>query len=67
MVIGIYTLCYVTPLYILFFLIIFGEKELYTELNLKCYSIAYLIGFIIKYFNAVNLLKNDEKPINKGF
>lgn len=57
MIVGFYTLAYVTPLYLLFYLIIFQNTELSSEISLKCYSISYLIGFVINYINAVNLLK----------
>ena len=50
-VIGTYTFVYVTPLYILFYLIIFKNVELLDEISLKYYSIAYLIGFVINYLN----------------
>jgi putative flippase GtrA len=67
MVVGFFTLVYVTPLYLLFYLIIFQNTELLSEISVKSYSIAYLIGFIINYINTMNLLKKDEKTINKGF
>ena len=67
MVIGFFTLVYVTPLYILFYLIIFQNLELSNEISIKCYSISYLIGFIINYVVAVNSLKKDEKQVDKGF
>jgi hypothetical protein len=66
MVVGFFTLAYVTPLYILFYLIIFQNVELSSEISIKCYSISYLIGFVINYINAVNLLKKDEKAVDKG-
>jgi hypothetical protein len=66
-VIGFFTLAYVTPLYILFYLIIFKNLELLNEISIKYYSISYLIGFTINYVVAVNSLKKDEKQVNKGF
>lgn len=65
-VVGFFTLAYVTPLYILFYLIIFQNLELSSEISIKCYAIAYLIGFVINYINVSNLLKKDEKAVNKG-
>ena len=62
-VIAFFTLVYVTPLYILFYLIIFQNLELSSEISVKCYSIAYCIGFVINYVNVVNPLKKEEKPI----
>jgi hypothetical protein len=66
MVIGFFTLVYVTPLYILFYLIIFQNLELSNEISIKCYSISYLIGFVINYIYATNSLKKDEKQVDKG-
>jgi len=65
-IVGFYTLAYVTPLYILFYLIIFQNLELSSEISIKCFSIAYLIGFVINYINVSSLLKKDEKQVNKG-
>jgi hypothetical protein len=66
-VVGFFTFAYVTPLYLLFYLIIFQDTELLSEISVKCYSIAYLVGFVINYINTMNLLKKDEKPVDKGF
>jgi hypothetical protein len=65
-VVGFFTLAYVTPLYILFYLIIFQNLELSSEISIKCYSIAYLIGFVINYINTTSLLEKDKKAVNKG-
>jgi hypothetical protein len=65
-VVGFFTLAYVTPLYILFYLIIFQNLELSSEISIKCYSIAYLIGFVINYINTTSLLEKGEKAVNKG-
>ena len=65
-VIGFFTLAYVTPLYIFFYLIIFQNLELSSEISIKCYIISYLIGFVINYINVVSLDKKDENPSNKG-
>ena len=62
-VIGFFTFVYVTPLYILFYLIIFQNLELLSEISVKSYAIAYCIGFVINYVNVVNPLKKEEKPI----
>jgi len=66
-VVGFFTIAYVTPLYLLFYMIIFQNTELLSEISIKCYSIAYLIGFVINYMNVVGTVKKDKKPINKGF
>jgi hypothetical protein len=63
-VIGTYTFIYVTPLYILFYLIIFKNVELLDEISLKYYSIAYLIGFVINYLNIKNSVEKEENQSN---
>ena len=63
-VIGTYTFVYVTPLYILFYLIIFKNVELLDEISLKYYSIAYLIGFVINYLNIKNSVEKEENQSN---
>lgn len=67
MVIGFFTLVYVTPLYILFYLIIFQNLELSNEISIKCYSISYLIAFVSNYIYATSSSKKDEKQVDKGF
>ena len=66
-VVGLFSFFYVTPLYLLFYLIIFQNVELLSEISMKSYAIAYLIGFCLMYFNTMNEVKKDEKPVNKGF
>ena len=63
-VIGTYTFIYVSPLYILFYLIIFKNVELLDEISLKYYSIAYLIGFVINYLNIKNSVEKEENQSN---
>ena len=65
-VVGIFTFFYVTPLYILFYLIIFQDTEMWSEIGTRFYVISYLIGFVINYINVATLLKKDEKPMDKG-
>jgi hypothetical protein len=65
-VVGMFTFFYVTPLYILFYLIIFQDTELWSEIGTRFYLISYLIGFVINYINIANGLKKDEKAVNKG-
>ena len=65
-VVGFFTLAYVTPLYILFYLIIFQNLELSSEISIKCYSIAYLIGFVINYVHTQSALKKDQKSEKQG-
>ena len=66
MVIGFFTLVYVTPLYMLFYLIIFQNLELSNEISVKCYSISYLIAFVSNYIYATSPSKKDEKQVEKG-
>jgi DMSO/TMAO reductase YedYZ heme-binding membrane subunit len=65
-IVGIFTFFYITPLYILFYLIIFQDTELWSEIGTRFYLISYLIGFVINYINIANSLKKDEKAVNKG-
>jgi hypothetical protein len=65
-IVGMFTFFYVTPLYILFYLIIFQDTELWSEIGIRFYLISYLIGFVINYINIANSLKKDEKAVNKG-
>jgi hypothetical protein len=62
-VVGFFTLVYVTPLYLLFYLIIFNNTELSNEIYKKCYLMSYLIGFVINYINIANSLKKDKKAV----
>jgi len=66
MVIGTYTFLCVTPLYILFYLIIFKNLELLNEISIKYYSISFLIGFVINYFNIKKSVEKEENQRNKG-
>ena len=66
LVVGFCTLAYVTPLYVLFYLIIYQDLELTSEISVKSYSISYLIGFVINYINMVGSVKKDKKTENKG-
>jgi len=67
LVVGFFTLAIVSPLFMLFYLIIFQNLELLNEISIKCYGVSYFIGFVINYLYIVRNIKNDEKPINKGF
>jgi len=62
-VVGFFTLVYVTPLYLLFYLIIFNNTELSNEIYKKCYLMSYLIWFVINYINIANSLKKDKKAV----
>lgn len=65
-VVGFFTILYVTPLYMLFYLIIFQNVELLNEISIKSYLISCLVGFCLMYFNTMNEVKKDKKPVNKG-
>lgn len=60
-VIGFFTFIYVTPLFWLFYIIIFKNLELLQEISLKSYLISYLIGFVFIYISIVERYENDEK------
>jgi hypothetical protein len=65
-VVGLFSFAYITPLFVLFYLIIFQDVELLNEITLKYYSISYLVGFCLIYINTMKEVKKDEKTVNKG-
>jgi hypothetical protein len=65
-VVGLFSFIYVTPLYVLFYLIIFQNVELLNEISVKYYAIAYCVGFCLMYFNTMDKVEKDKKPVNKG-
>jgi hypothetical protein len=62
-VVGFFTFVYVTPLYMLLYLIIFQNIELLNEISVKSFAISYLVGFVIIYINVVSSTKKDEKQV----
>jgi len=62
-VVGFFTFVYVTPLYMLLYLIIFQNIELLNEISVKSFAICYLVGFVIIYINVVSSTKKDEKQV----
>jgi hypothetical protein len=66
MVIGFFTFAYVTPLFVLFYLIIFQNVELLNEISVKSFAISYCVGFSLMYFNTMKEVKKDQKAVNKG-
>lgn len=66
MVVGFYTLAYVTPLFLLFYLLIFQNTELLSEISVKSYIISCFIGFVLNYKSIVGSVKKDKKTENKG-
>jgi hypothetical protein len=65
-VIGFFSFFFVTPFYILFYLIIFQNTELLDEISIKFYVISYSIFFVGYYIQMSKEVKKDEKPIDKG-
>jgi hypothetical protein len=65
-VVGLFSFVYITPLFVLFYLIIFQDVELLNEITLKYYLISYCVGFCIVYNNTMKEDEKDDKPINKG-
>lgn len=65
-VVGFFSFVYITPLFVLFYLIIFQDVELLNEITLKYYLISYLVGFWLVYRNTMKDVKKDEKAVNKG-
>jgi hypothetical protein len=63
-VIGFFTIIYVTPLFILFYVIIFQNFDLLNLITLKYYSISFGIGFLLLFISTWEWAKNsinDEK------
>ena len=65
-VVWFFTLVYVTPLYLLFYLLIFQNTELLSEISVKSYIISFVVGFVLNYKNIVGSMKKDKKAENKG-
>ena len=65
-IIGAFTLIYVTPFYLIFYLLIFQNTELLSEISVKSYLISFFIGFLINYKNIVGSIEKDKKDENKG-
>lgn len=63
-VVGLFTLAFVTPIHLLLYMILFQDTKLLSEISIKCYSIVYLSVFIINYINVVGVGKKDKKPLN---
>jgi hypothetical protein len=64
-VVGLFSFLYITPLFILFYLIIFQNLELLNEITLKNYLISYFVGFSLIYRNTMKEVRKDEKAVNK--
>ena len=64
-VVGLFSFLYITPLFILFYLIIFQNLELLNEITLKNYLISYFVGFWLIYRNTMKEVRKDEKAVNK--
>ena len=63
-IIAFYTAVTTAPFFVLFYLIIFNNLELFSEINLKYYSIAYFMGFLTNYNYIVRGAEKEEKIIN---
>jgi hypothetical protein len=57
-VIGFFAFWYVTTYFILFYLIIFNNLDLFNKITIKYYLISYFIGCLFLYKKYVK----DEKP-----
>jgi hypothetical protein len=58
-IIGFFTFIYVTPLFLLFYVIIFQNFNLLNEITLKYYSIAYGIGYLLLFLSTLEWSKNS--------
>ena len=65
-IIGFFSFIYITPLFMLFYLIIFHNTELSHEITAKSYSISYCVGFVLMYIFMMKDDKKDKKSVNKG-
>lgn len=65
-VIAFFTMLYVTPLFVLFYIIIFQNLDLLNQITLKCYSISFLIGYTLIFVSTTNWVKNDLNEQNRG-
>ena len=65
-VIAFFTMLYVTPLFLFFYIIIFQNLDLLNQITLKCYSISFLIGYTLIFVSTTNWVKNDLNEQNKG-
>jgi len=59
-VIGIFTFIYSFPLFLLFYLIIFRNTELLSEISLKFYLISFFIVFIL-FYNYITKVEKENK------
>jgi hypothetical protein len=66
-VIGSFTFFFVTFFYCLFYLLLFRNTDIWSEISLKCYSIAYLNVFLLIYIYTMNSHKKNENQKEKGF
>jgi hypothetical protein len=58
-IIGFFTFIYVTPLFLLFYVIIYQNFNLLNEITLKYYSIAYVIGYLLLFLSTLEWSKNS--------
>jgi hypothetical protein len=65
-VIAFFTMLYVTPLFVLFYIIIFQNLDLLNQITLKFYSISFFIGYALIFVSTTNWVKNDLNEQNKG-
>jgi hypothetical protein len=65
-IVGFFTLMYATPLYILFYLIIFRDLDIISTINLKYYLITYFTMFLSYYKWILDSFKKDKKIENQN-
>jgi hypothetical protein len=57
-IIGFFTFLYVTPLFLVFYVIMFQDFKLLNEITLKYYSIVYGIGYLLLFLSTLEWSKN---------
>jgi len=60
-IIGFFTFLYVTPLFLVFYVIMFQDFKLLNEITLKYYSIVYGIGYLLLFLSTLEWSKNTSK------
>ena len=65
-VIAFFTMLYVTPLFVLFYIIIFQNLDLLNLISLKCYSMSFLIGYVLIFVSTTDWSKKDLNEQNRG-
>jgi hypothetical protein len=58
---AIITTIYVTPFYMVLFMVIFHEYSLLSEISLRCYFLVYLMAYCFFFITTYLGIKKNEK------